>query len=28
TRFKSTDENRYVKNPQTAHIEILLEKSS
>ena len=27
-RLKSTDANRYVKNPQTAHIEILLEKSS
>lgn len=27
-RLKSTDANRYVKNPQTAHIEILLEKSN
>ncbi|MBG1005793.1 superantigen-like protein SSL13 [Staphylococcus aureus] len=27
-RLKSTDANRYVKNPQTAHIEILLEKPS
>ncbi|UXV56803.1 superantigen-like protein SSL13 [Staphylococcus aureus] len=27
-RLKSTDANRYVKNPQTAHIEIILEKSN